>query len=56
MTDLVVVKAKVKDFAEGCNVASDFAEELSNKVKVMIKEAAKRAKANNRKTIQPKDL
>lgn len=56
MSDLLVVKAKVKEYAEGCNVAGDFAEELSKKVVQLVKEAAKRAEANGRKTIQPKDL
>lgn len=56
MAELLVVKAKIKDFVGDMNVAGDFAEALSEKVEALIKEAAKRADANGRKTVQPKDL
>ena len=56
MADLLVVKAKIKDHAKGCNVAGDFAEALSDVVKAKIESACERAKENGRKTIQPKDL
>ncbi len=56
MADLLVVKAKIKDFAKDVNVAGDFADALSKKVEGLIKDAVARAKANGRKTIQPKDL
>lgn len=56
MADLLVVKAKIKDFARDVNVAGDFADVLSKKVEGLIKDAVARAKANGRKTIQPKDL
>lgn len=56
MADFVIVKSKLRDFAEGMNVSSDFAESLDKKVKVLIKEAVGRAKANKRSTIQPRDL
>ena len=55
MADLLVVRSKIKDCTK-CNVAGDFADELSKKVEVMIKDAEKRAMANNRKTLQAKDL
>ena len=56
MADLLVVKAKIKDYVGDMNVAGDFADELSKKVEMLVKEAAKRADANGRKTVQAKDL
>ena len=55
MADLLVVRSKIKDCTK-CNVSGDFADALSKKVEEMIKEAEKRAMANNRKTLQAKDL
>jgi histone H3/H4 len=58
MADLLVVKAKIKEVKglEDMNVAGDFADELSKKVETLIKDAATRAAANGRKTVQAKDL
>ena len=56
MSESLVVKAKIKEVAEGYNVAGDFADALSDKVKELIKAAAGRAEANGRKTIMAKDL
>ncbi|HII16193.1 MAG TPA: DUF1931 domain-containing protein [Nanoarchaeota archaeon] len=56
MSELLVVRSKVKDFAEGMNVAGDFADALSDKVVALVKEAAKRAQENGRKTLKPCDL
>ncbi len=56
MADMVVVKSKVKEMAEGMNVASDFADSLNEEVLTLIKRACDRAKANKRSTIQPRDL
>jgi histone H3/H4 len=58
MADLLVVKAKIKEVKglEEMNVAGDFAEALSAKVETLIKDAAARAEANGRKTVQSKDL
>jgi histone H3/H4 len=56
MADMVVVKSKVKDLAEGMNVSGDFAESLNEEVTSLIKKACDRAKANKRSTIQPRDL
>jgi len=53
---MLVVKAKIKDVVSGFNVASDFAEALDRKVQTLIKDACKRAEANNRKTVMGKDL
>ena len=60
MGDTIVVKAKIKEYAkvEGklLNVTGDFADALSKKVVQLIEEASKRAKANSRNTVMPKDL
>lgn len=56
MSELLVVRSKIKDFAEGMNVAGDFADALSAKVEAMIKSAAARSKENGRKTLKPCDL
>ena len=56
MSELLVVRSKIKDFAKGVNVSSDFAGALSKKVECLIQEAVERAKANKRSTIQPRDL
>jgi len=56
MSDLLVVRSKIKDYSEGCNVAGDFGDALSKEVERLIKRAVERAKANNRKTVQAKDL
>lgn len=56
MSELLVVRSKIKDVAKGMNVAGDFAEALSGKVEALIKEACRRSKENKRSTIQPRDL
>ena len=56
MSDLLIVKAKVKDAAKGYNVAGDVAEALDKKVESILTDAIKRAKANQRKTLQARDL
>ena len=56
MTEMVVVRSKIKELAEGMNVAGDFAEHLNEEVVSLIKRACERAKANKRSTIQARDL
>ncbi|MDO8556322.1 MAG: DUF1931 domain-containing protein [Nanoarchaeota archaeon] len=56
MADLLVVRSKIKDVAKNMNVAGDFAEELSKRVEVLIKDAARRAKDNGRATVKARDL
>ncbi|MBI2662956.1 DUF1931 domain-containing protein [Candidatus Woesearchaeota archaeon] len=56
MAEMLVVRSKIKNFSQGCNVGSDFAEALSKKVEDLIKDAARRAKANNRNTLKERDL
>jgi histone H3/H4 len=55
MADLVV-KSKIKEAAEGLNVASDVPEALNNLVENLLKKGVERAKANGRRTLQARDL
>lgn len=54
--EMIVVKSKIKEVATGCNVAGDFADALNTVAVEMVKDAAKRAEANGRKTVQAKDV
>ena len=56
MGELVVVRSKIKEHAQGLNVAGDFAEALHEEVVKLIKKAAERAKENKRGTLKPRDL
>lgn len=56
MSELLVVRSKIKDVAKGMNVSGDLADALSKKVEELIKDAVRRADANGRKTVQSKDL
>jgi len=56
MGRLLIITSKIREVAEGMSIANDFAEALSREVEALIKNAAKRAKANGRKTIKAKDL
>lgn len=53
---MLVVKAKIKEVAQGYNISSDFAEALDKEVQLLVKKAAQRAESNNRRTIMAKDL
>ena len=55
MTDLIV-KAAVKDALEGQNVSGDFYDALDEEVQSLLDDASSRAEANDRKTVQPRDL
>ncbi len=55
MTKLIVV-SNIKKVAKSINVASDVPEALNKKIEQIIREAIARAKANNRKTLQGKDI
>lgn len=55
MADLIV-KSAVKEALDDHNVAADFYEALDDEVTELIDEAAQRAEANDRKTVQPCDL
>lgn len=56
MAEMLVVRSKLKEVAEGYNVSGDFAEALSEKVEQLVKDACARAEGNNRKTVMAKDL
>ncbi|MFP4590354.1 MAG: DUF1931 family protein [Halobacteriales archaeon] len=55
MADLIV-KAAVKEALGDHNVASDFYDALDEEVADILQRAAARAEANDRKTVQPRDL
>ncbi len=56
----IIVKSRIKDFAEvdgkKLNVAAEAADALSKKVIEIIKRASKRAKLNGRNTLMAKDF
>lgn len=52
----LIVKAAVKEAMDEQNVAADFYDALDEQVGELIDEAAARADANGRKTVQPRDL
>lgn len=54
----LVVTSKVKELikSEGMNTSSDLADALSAKVESLVKDAAARAKSNDRKTVRAGDL
>jgi histone H3/H4 len=61
MGDLLVVQSKVKEFAKKAGVkdlrfSGDAVTELSKRVERIIKDAAKRADDNGRKTVKPQDI
>lgn len=56
MNDMLIIKTKIKDFAQGFNISSDVAEALDVKSKELLKNACERAQANGRKTVMAKDL
>ncbi|ELY67233.1 hypothetical protein [Natronococcus jeotgali] len=55
MADLIV-KAAVKEALDDYNVAADFYEALDDEVTELLDEADQRAEANDRRTVQPRDL
>jgi histone H3/H4 len=55
MADLIV-KAAVKEALDDMNVSSDFYDALDEEVEELLEDAAERAEANDRKTVQPRDL
>jgi histone H3/H4 len=56
MTDLLVVRVKIKDVCPGFNVAGELADALSAKIGTALDDAMKRAESNQRKTIMAKDV
>ena len=55
MADLIV-KSTVRDALEDTNVSADFYEALDEEVAELLEDAARRAEANDRRTVQPRDL
>jgi histone H3/H4 len=55
MADLIV-KSAVKEALNDHNVSADFYDALDEEVADLLDDAAKRAEANDRKTVQPRDL
>ncbi len=52
----IIIKSKIKDAVPDLNVAAEVADVLDKKVLQLLKEAAERAKANGRRTIQARDI
>jgi histone H3/H4 len=52
----IIIKSKIKSAVPELNVAEEVAEALDKKVHHLLKEAAERAKANGRRTLQARDL
>jgi len=55
MTDLIV-KSAIKEALTDQNVAADFYDALNDEVAQLLEDAAERADANDRKTVQARDL
>ena len=56
MSEMLIVRSKIKTAVEDVNISSDFDEALNEKVIDLVKKAADRCKANGRKTLKPYDL
>jgi histone H3/H4 len=59
VVDVLIVKSKVKDYIKSLgdfNVSGDFYDDFNMMVAKMAKNAAKRAKANGRKTVSARDV
>lgn len=51
-----IVQAAVKEQLANQNVSADFYDALDGEVEDLLADAARRAEANDRKTVQPGDL
>ena len=52
----LIVKAAVKDALSKHNVSTDFYDALDEEVTELLEDAAERTEANDRKTVQARDL
>ena len=52
----IIIKSKIKDVIPDLSISSEVAESLDKKVIQLLKDAAERAKANGRRTLQARDL
>ena len=55
MTDLII-KSGVKEALAGHSASADFYEAVNDEVAELLTGAAERAEANDRKTVEPRDL
>lgn len=55
MADLIV-QSKVREHLNGMNVSADFFDALDEEVTELLDDATRRAEANDRKTVQTRDL
>lgn len=55
MSDSFIVKSKIRENSE-LAISEEFLQELDKKVEQLIKDAEKRAKANNRRTLYSRDI
>lgn len=55
MTDLIV-NSNVKEALAENNISANFYDALNEKVGELLDDAARRTDANDRKTVQPRDL
>lgn len=54
--EIIIVKSKIKEVANCCNVGSDFVDALNEESHKIFRRAEARAEDNGRKTIQVKDV
>ena len=52
----LIIKSNIKEVVPDLSVAAEVADALNEKVEKILKEAAERAKANGRRTLQARDL
>lgn len=52
----IIVKSAVKEQLDEMNVAADFYDALDEEVAELVEAAGRRADANDRKTVQARDL
>jgi histone H3/H4 len=52
----LIIKAAMKDALSENNVSADFYDALNEEAAELLDDAAERAEANHRKTVQPRDL
>lgn len=55
MSDSFIVKSKIRESSDSA-ISEEFLIELDKKVEQLLKDAEKRAKANNRRTLYARDL
>ena len=56
MTEMLIIKAKIKEACGDMSVAGDFVTALNEKTNEIVKKALWRAKENGRRTLMGKDV